>query len=169
MSVENALPYGICKAIVWACTSHPSSNAHGSSRRRFARSHDDIIVKTGWGLVSQARLPKGKKSLGTCLFRFGSRSLGIILPHVNGMLFFIFYVQNPCTCRFSLAGQPTSALARETSVGFGRGLFYQLWMLWSYLTTTRFFWLCVQAMLRLVRLQRSTQNGDGESSLSSHG
>jgi len=54
-------------------------------------------------------------------------------------------------------------------VDFGRGLLYQLWMLWSYLTTARFFWLCVQAMLRLVRLQISTQNRDGESSLSSHG
>jgi len=38
-------------------------------------------------------------------------------------------------------------------------------MLWSCLTTTRFFWLCVQAMLRLARLPSSTQNGDGETSL----
>ena len=37
------------------------------------------------------------------------------------------------------------------------------------LTTARFFWLCVQAMFRLARLQSSTQNGDGESSLSIHG
>jgi len=86
---------------------------------------------------------KGEKKSGNLPIPFWFAEFGIILRHINGMLILV-------------------------RAGFGRGLFYQLWMLWSCLTTARFFWLCVQAMLRLARLQSSTQNGDRESSLSSH-
>ena len=44
-------------------------------------------------------LPKGKKSLGTCLFCFGSRSLELFLHRVNGMLVLCCHVQWMCTCR----------------------------------------------------------------------